>query len=158
MAYVFSKAQIRKLNLYTHSSSTGLVLTPENSGSVLLLDNSSNNLEVTLPGVTNNAGLNFTFLLTDTASAATIKIYTKTSVGGYESKLKSKCTSDTTLYNTFKITSATTRAILRSGQSGELFARSPHIGDKLEALCDGSHWYISILDRTMNSYNLEASS
>jgi hypothetical protein len=158
MAYVFSKAQIKKLNLYTHSSSTGLVLTSEHSGSVILLDNSSNNLEATLPGVTNNAGLNFTFLLTNTASAATVKIFSKTSVGVFESKLKSKCTSDTTLYNTFKITSATTRAILRSGENSELAARSPHIGDKLEALCDGSHWYISIVDRTMNSYNLEASS
>tara|TARA_Y100000590_G_scaffold343714_2_gene392807 strand:- start:10158 stop:10580 length:423 start_codon:yes stop_codon:yes gene_type:complete len=135
MAYVFPKAQIRKLNLYTHSSST-LVLTSEQSGSVILLDNSSNNLVITLPIVTNNAGLNFTFLLINTTASATVTINTKTTANVLTSKIKQSATTGTAR-NTFTITAP---------------GSSEQIGDKLEAICDGSFWYINTVDKTTSTY------
>ena len=142
MAYVFPKAQIRKLNLYTHSSDTELILNPENSGSVILLDNSTNNLEIRLPGVQYNAGLNFTFLVINTANSKTIKIHSKTNKGVFETKIK-RAGTDGTEVNTLIITS--------HGSSSEM-------GDKVEAICNGINWFLNVVggeSETSSTYSTE---
>ena len=66
MSSAFNKGLIRKYN--TFSASSSMTLTMEQSGSVLFL---SGGPTITLPSVTDNAGANFKFIVTD-ANAVTI--------------------------------------------------------------------------------------
>ena len=77
MSHVFQRAQIRRRNVYTHSSATALSLTEEQSGSFIFLDcGTTGNLVVNLPLVAGSEGLNYEFLISKSVAERTIKIKT----------------------------------------------------------------------------------
>ena len=49
MSFNFKQANIQRYNTYTHSSTTALKLTAENSGSLILCDCSANYITIDLP-------------------------------------------------------------------------------------------------------------
>ena len=49
MSFNLKQGNIQRLNTYTHSSTVSLKLTTENSGSLIFLDCSANNLLIDLP-------------------------------------------------------------------------------------------------------------
>lgn len=125
MSFNLKQANIQRLNTYTHSSTVSLKLTTENSGSLIFLDCSANNLLIDLPPVEESNGLHYDFLATGVADSNTIKIRAFDKSGNYESKIQ--ITGNFTIADT---------AVLTIG-AGELK------GDRLQIISDGSTWYLN---------------
>jgi len=136
MSHAFQRGQIRRRNVYTHSSSaTALSLTEEQSGSLIFLDCSSEDLEVNLPPIAGSAGLNYEFIISDSVGGGTIKINAVDKSGTAEAKLKIK-QSKAADPNTNKVVTLTVNG-------------TPQIGDKFEVVSDGSYWYFNVLESSI---------
>jgi hypothetical protein len=135
MSHAFQRGQLRRRNVYTHSSATALSLTEEQSGSLIFLDCSSENLEVNLPPISESAGLNYEFIISDSDGGNTIKIHAKDKSSDAEAKLKIKQNQNASLINTITFTVQGTA----------------QIGDKFEVISDGAYWYFNILESSTTS-------
>jgi hypothetical protein len=129
MSHAFQRGQIRRRNVYTHSSATALSLTEEQSGSLIFLDCSPRNLVVNLPPIAGSAGLNYEFIISDSFGGNTIKINAK------EAKLKIKQNHD-----------AVANKVVTLPVASEEQAQ---IGDKFEVISDGSYWYFNVLESSI---------
>jgi hypothetical protein len=127
MSHAFQRGQIRRRNVYTHSSATALSLTEEQSGSLIFLDCSPRNLVVNLPPIAGSAGLNYEFIISDSLAGNTIKIHAA------EATLKIKQWASLLGYKVVTI------------DNGE-----GTIGDKFEVVSDGSYWYLNQTDGWFN--------
>lgn len=135
MSHAFQRGQLRRRNVYTHSSATALSLTEEQSGSLNFLDCSSENLVVNLPPIAGSAGLNYEFIISDSLAGNTIKINAKNKSGAAEAKLKIKQNQNASLINTITFTVQGTA----------------QIGDKFKVISDGAYWYFNILESSTTS-------
>lgn len=135
MSHAFQRGQLRRRNVYTHSSATALSLTEEQSGSLNFLDCSSENLVVNLHPIAGSAGLNYEFIISDSLAGNTIKINAKNKSGAAEAKLKIKQNQNASLINTITFTVQGTA----------------QIGDKFEVISDGAYWYFNILESSTTS-------
>lgn len=137
MSHAFQRGQLRRRNVYTHSSATALSLTEEQSGSLIFLDCSSPsyNLVVNLHPIAGSAGLNYEFIISDSLAGNTIKINAKNKSGAAEAKLKIKQNQNASLINTITFTVQGTA----------------QIGDKFEVISDGAYWYFNILESSTTS-------
>jgi hypothetical protein len=129
MSHAFQRGQIRRRNVYTHSSSaTPLSLTEEQSGSLIFLDCGTNgSLVVNLPPIAGSAGLNYEFLISNSLAGKEIKIHAA------EATLKIKQWASLLGYKVVTI------------DNGE-----GTIGDKFEVVSDGSYWYLNQTDGWLN--------
>jgi hypothetical protein len=142
MSHAFQRGQIRRRNVYTHSSATALSLTEEQSGSLIFLDCSPRNLVVNLPPIAGSAGLNYEFLISDSFGSRTIIIHAKDKSSDAEAKLKIKQNHAALQLhldadpNTNKVVTLTVNG-------------TPQIGDKFEVVSDGSYWYFNVLESSI---------
>ena len=115
MASSFSKAILSRYNTFSYSSSTTHELTMEQSGSIIFVDPSSNNITFKLPAVADNAGANFKFIIT--AASNDLVLNQNESSGTNVVKL-----------NTAAANSQTVSTLV--------------LGECIECITDGSNWYV----------------
>ena len=118
MSQQFKKGIINKYNTFSYSSSTTHELTIEQSGSVIFIDSSSNNVTFKLPVVADNAGANFKFIGT----------------GGSNNLVLNQNESSGTYVNLVGQSVANT-------QSSNLI-----LGKAVECVNSGSAWYVTALN------------
>jgi hypothetical protein len=140
MSFNFKQANVQRLNSYIHSSTTTLKLTTENSGSLVFLDCSNNNLAVDLPPVTDSIGINYDFLVSNSTGSATMKINARDKSNNLEAKIKIVGNQSVSANNTASLTVAGTA----------------QIGDRLSVISDGSFWYINQINASTSSLTLGA--
>jgi hypothetical protein len=167
MSHAFQRGQIRRRNVYTHSSATPLSLTEEQSGSLIFLDCSSPsyNLVVNLPPIAGSAGLNYEFLISKSLAGNTIKIHAKNKSGTKEAKLKM-----IKIKNYFNQTidegtiDGSTTADPGETVTFTVPGTAAKIGDKFEVISDGNidgeveslnaYWYLTVLQGSNTAINL----
>jgi hypothetical protein len=143
MSHAFQRGQIRRRNVYTHSSAA-LSLTEEQSGSLIFLDCSSEDLVVNLPPIAGSAGLNYEFLISNSDSGAEkIKINAKDKSSEAEAKLKIKQS---------KATNPQFNKVVNFNVHS-----TEELGDKYEVISDGTYWYFNILESSSTIITLAAS-
>jgi hypothetical protein len=140
MSFNFKQANVQRLNSYIHSSTTTLKLTTENSGSLVFLDCSNNNLAVDLPPVTDSIGINYDFLVSNSTGSAAMKINARDKSNNLEAKIKIVGNQSVSANNTATLTVAGTA----------------QIGDRLSVISDGSFWYINQINASTSSLTLGA--
>ena len=140
MSFNFKQANVQRLNSYIHSSTTTLKLTTENSGSLVFLDCSNNNLAVDLPPVTDSIGINYDFLVSNSTGSAAMKINARDKSNNLEAKIKIVGNQSVSANNTASLTVAGTA----------------QIGDRLSVISDGSFWYINQINASTSSLTLGA--
>jgi len=140
MSFNFKQANVQRLNSYIHSSTTTLKLTTENSGSLVFLDCSNNNLAVDLPPVTDSIGINYDFLVSNSTGSATMKLNARDKSNNLEAKIKIVGNQSVSANNTATLTVAGTA----------------QIGDRLSVVSDGSFWYINQINASTSSLTLGA--
>ena len=140
MSFNLKQANIQRYNAYTHSSTTTLKLTTENSGSLVFLDCSSNNVAVDLPPVTDSVGINYEFLVSNSTGSATMKINARDKTNTLEAKIKIVGNQSVSANNTATLTVAGTA----------------QIGDRLSVVSDGSFWYVNQIHASTSSLTLGA--
>ena len=126
MSFNFKQGNIQRYNAYTHSSTTALKLTSENSGSLILCDCSANDITIDLPPVEDSVGLNYDFLVVGALATNTINI---------RSRDKSNVAE-----NTIDIPGN-----LGLGNTATLLMVDGTKGDRLVIVSDGSAWYLNHL-------------
>ena len=126
MSFNLKQGNIQRFNTYTHSSTTSLKLTTENSGSFIFLDCSANNLTIELPPNENSIGIHFDFLVTNVSNGNTIDIKAVDKAGDPESE-KIQITGNFTPGHT---------ATLEIGID-------EFNGDRLQIISNGSKWYLN---------------
>lgn len=127
MSFNFKQANIQRYNTYTHSSTTTLKLTSENSGSMILCDCSANNITIDLPPVEDSVGLNYEFLVVGAFAANTINIRSIDKSGNAENKIDNP--------GNFLVLGNTATLLMLDGTKG----------DRLQIVSDGSAWYLNHL-------------
>lgn len=127
MSFNFKQANIQRYNTYTHSSTTTLKLTSENSGSMILCDCSANNITIDLPPVEDSVGLNYEFLVVGAVAANTINIRSIDKSGNAENKIDNP--------GNFLVFGNTATLLMLDGTKG----------DRLQIVSDGSAWYLNHL-------------
>jgi|TARA_B100001093_G_scaffold493523_1_gene535782 hypothetical protein len=140
MSFNFKQANVQRLNSYIHSSTTTLKLTTENSGSLVFLDCSNNNVAVDLPPVTDSIGINYDFLVSNSTGSAAMKINARDKSNNLEAKIKIVGNQSVSANNTATLTVAGTA----------------QIGDRLSVISDGSFWYINQINASTSSLTLGA--
>ena len=140
MSFNFKQANVQRLNSYIHSSTTTLKLTNENSGSLVFLDCSNNNLAVDLPPVTDSIGINYDFLVSNSTGSAAMKINARDKSNNLEAKIKIVGNQSVSANNTATLTVAGTA----------------QIGDRLSVVSDGSFWYVNQIHASTSSLTLGA--
>ena len=140
--------RIKAERLFTniHNSDETLKLNIEQSGSLIFLDCSNNNLEIDLPPVNiiTSLSLNFSFLITNITNLNTIKINSKDKLGNLENKIKVKSDDIFGDYSSYTIITDTS---VRNW-----------IADNFKMISDGNYWYLT--DNTWNetTYSLSIGS
>jgi len=130
--------------VYTHSSATALSLTEEQSGSLIFLDCSSQDLKVNLPPITGSAGLNYEFIISDSdPGTEKIKINAKNKSGAAEATLKIKQS---------KATNPQFNNVVNFNVHD-----TEELGDKYEVISDGTYWYFNILESSSTIITLASS-
>ena len=127
MSFNFKQGNIQRYNTYTHSSTTTLKLTSENSGSMILCDCSANNITIDLPPVEDSVGLNYEFLVVGAFAANTINIRSIDKSGNAENKIDNP--------GNFLVLGNTATLLMLDGTKG----------DRLQIVSDGSAWYLNHL-------------
>ena len=119
-----------------HNSDETLKLNIEQSGSLIFLDCSNNNLEIDLPPVNiiTSLSLNFSFLITNITNLNTIKINSKDKLGNLENKIKVKSDDKFGNYSSYTIITDTS---VRNW-----------IADNFKMISDGNYWHLT--DSTWN--------
>jgi hypothetical protein len=125
MSFNFKQGNIQRYNAYTHSSTTTLKLTTENSGSMIFCDCSANDITIDLPPVEDSVGLNYDFLVVGTLATNTINIRSRDNTDSAENKIQ--ITGNFALGNTATLTIG----------GGALK------GDRLQIVSTGSIWYLN---------------
>ena len=125
MSFNFKQGNIQRYNTYTHSSTTALKLTSENSGSMIFCDCSANDITIDLPPVEDSVGLNYDFLVVGALATNTINIRSIDKSGNTENKIQ--ITGNFALGNTATLTIG----------GGALK------GDRLQIVSTGSIWYLN---------------
>ena len=158
MSHAFQRGQIRRRNVYTHSSATALSLTEEQSGSLIFLDCSSRNLVVNLPPIAGSAGLNYEFLISNSLAGKEIKIQA--------CKKTRPVVSPTTLEAKLKIIPANANSDANNVVTF-LVHGTAQIGDKFEVISDGNidgednslnaFWYLNVLQASSTDASLGSS-
>lgn len=115
MASSFNKGIINRYNTFSYSSSTTHELTMEQSGSIIFIDPSSNDITFKLPAVADNAGANFKFIAT--VASNDLVLNQNESSGTNVIKL-----------NTAAANSQTVSTLV--------------LGECIECVTDGSKWYV----------------
>lgn len=115
MSQQFKKGIINKYNTFSYSSSTTHELTMDQSGSVIFIDSSSNNVTFKLPAVADNAGGNFKFVAT--AAGNNLVFNQNESSGTNVIKL------NTAAANTQSVVTMV-------------------LGECVECITDGTYWYV----------------
>ena len=126
MSFNFKQANIQRYNTYTHSSTTALKLTAENSGSLILCDCSANDITIDLPPVEDSVGLNYDFLVVGALATNTINIRSIDKSGNTENKID--------IPGNFGL-----------GNTATLLMVDGTKGDRLQIVSDGSAWYLNHL-------------
>lgn len=126
MSFNFKQANIQRYNTYTHSSTTALKLTAENSGSLILCDCSANDITIDLPPVEDSVGLNYEFLVVGALAENTINIRSIDKSGNTENKID--------IPGNFGL-----------GNTATLLMVDGTKGDRLQIVSDGSAWYLNHL-------------
>ena len=127
MSFNFKQANIQRYNTYTHSSTTTLKLTSENSGSMILCDCSANDITIDLPPVEDSVGLNYEFLVVGALAENTINIRSIDKSGNTENKIDIPG-------NFLGLRNTATLRMLDGTK-----------GDRLQIVSDGSAWYLNHL-------------
>ena len=141
MSFNFKQGNIQRYNTYTHSSTTTLKLTTENSGSMIFCDCSANNITIDLPPVQDSVGLNYDFLVSNSTGSATMKINARDKSNNLEAKIKIVGNQSVSANNTATLTVAGTA----------------QIGDRLSVVSDGNYWFVNQLHASTSSLTLGAS-
>ena len=132
--------KLNRRNFFEHSVEKLLKLNVSNSGSTILLNNTSNNLKIELPFVEESEGLFFNFLISEINSSKSIKISCKKNdLDVAEQKLKIKNSIDVQLET--EIIIETTETVRR------------WVGENIRIECNGSFWFL-----TDSSFNEDESS
>ena len=127
MSFNFKQGNIQRYNAYTHSSTTTLKLTTENSGSMIFCDCSANDITIDLPPVEDSVGLNYDFLVVGALATNTINIRSIDKSGNTENKID--------LPGNFLVLGNTATLLMLDGTKG----------DRLQIVSDGSAWYLNHL-------------
>lgn len=126
MSFNFKQGNIQRYNTYTHSSTTALKLTTENSGSMILCDCSANDITIDLPPVEEDSlGLNYEFLVVGALATNTINIRSRDKSNVAENKID--------IPGNFGLGNTATLTIGGAATKG----------DRLVIVSDGSAWYLN---------------
>ena len=127
MSFNFKQGNIQRYNAYTHSSTTALKLTSENSGSMIFCDCSANDITIDLPPVEEDSvGLNYEFLVVGAVATNTINIRSIDKSNVAENKID--------IPGNFGL-----------GNTATLLMVDGTKGDRLQIVSDGSAWYLNHL-------------